>query len=181
MSRFVLDRVALEFKPYVIAIHDQHGDETVIVKREALPKIFEFLKNDPEMAFEMLLDVTAVDCLKMKNRPLGLPDGYRFFVVYHMRSLSKKHRLRVKVPLKEDDPVVPTAYYVWRGADWFERETFDMFGIRFEGHPDLRRILLYDEFKGYPLRKDYPLRGYQPRIPMPNLKGDPVPDIEEGK
>ena len=181
MSEAALNKVVERFKEFVIATHNQHGDETVIVRREALPELFRFMKEDEDLSFEMLLDVTAVDCIKMKNRPVGLPEGYRFFVVYHMRSLSKGHRLRVKVPLTEEDPVVPTAYYVWRGADWFERETFDMFGIIFEGHPNLKRILLYDEFKGYPLRKDYPLRGYQPRIPMPDLKGDPVPGLEDGK
>lgn len=181
MSQKALERIVEKYKDFVLATHNQHGDETVIVKREALPDIFRFLKFDPELAFGMLVDVTAVDCLNMKNRPLGLPEGYRFFVVYHMRSLSLRQRIRVKVPLSADDPTIPTAYGVWKGANWPEREAFDMFGIIFTGHPDLRRILLYEEFKGHPLRKDYPLRGYQPRMPMPNLHGDPVPGLEDSK
>ena len=181
MSQKALDKIVEKFSDLVLATHAQHGDETVIVRREAIPDLFDFMKHDPEQAFEMLVDVTAVDCAEMKNRPEGLPDGYRFFVVYHMRSLSLRQRMRVKVPLTEDDPVVATAYGVWKGANWPEREVFDMFGIKFDGHPDLRRTLLYEEFKGHPLRKDYPLRGYQPRIEMPELKGEPVPGLEDTK
>ena len=181
MSKKALERIQAEFADFVLATHDQHGDETVIVSREALPKLFFFLRDDPDLAFDMLLDVTAVDCSQMKNRPLGLPEGHRFFVVYHMRSLQLRQRIRVKVPVTGADPHVPTAVDAWKGANWPEREAFDMFGIVFDGHPDLRRILLYDEFVGHPLRKDYPLRGYQPRIPMPELKGDPVPTTEDRK
>ena len=181
MSQKALEIIAEKYSDFVLATHDQHGDETVIVKREALPDLFRFLKFDSSLAFEMLVDVTAVDYMNAKNRPVGLPEGYRFFVVYHLRSLSLHQRIRVKVPLREDDMTVPTAYNVWKGANWPEREVYDMFGIIFKGHPDLRRILLYEEFKGHPLRKDYPLRGYQPRMSMPELNGDPVPGVEDSK
>ena len=181
MSKRALEKIQSEFSDFVLATHDQHGDETVIVKRDALPGLFQFLRDDPQLAFDMLLDVTAVDCSEMKNRPLGLPEGHRFFVVYHFRSLKLRQRIRIKVPLTEADPTIPTAFYVWKGANWPEREAYDMFGIIFKDHPDLRRILLYEEFKGYPLRKDYALRGYQPRIQMPNLRGDPVPQLEDQK
>src|SRR5438876_76098 len=94
----------------------------------------------------------------------------RFEVVYQLYSLSLNHRLRVKVPVPEDDPVVPTASGVWKSANWAEREAWDMFGIRFAGHPDLRRILMYPEFEGHPLRKDYPVDKRQPLVP----ERDPV-------
>src|SRR6185503_112274 len=89
----------------------------------------------------------------------------RFDVVYQLYSISLRHRLRVEVPVSEDDPVVPTASIVWKSALWAEREAWDMFGVRFTGHPDLRRILMYPEFQGHPLRKDYPLNLRQPLVP----------------
>ena len=106
----------------------------------------------------MLIDVTGVDWLD--SRP------HRFEVVYQLLSLSKTYRLTVKVPLSEDRPEVASATSLWHGANFLEREVWDMFGIRFVGHPDLRRILMYDEFVGHPLRKDYPVQGKQPRIPL---------------
>jgi NADH-quinone oxidoreductase subunit C len=87
--------------------------------------------------------------------------------------------VRLKVPVREDDCVVPTATGVFKGFDWFEREVFDMFGVRFDGHPNLRRILNYPEFVGHPLRKDYPRRGHQPLIDMPRLEADPVPGLDD--
>jgi NADH-quinone oxidoreductase subunit C len=108
----------------------------------------------------MLADLTAVDYLRYPGRE----DGPRFEVVYHLYSLRHNHRLRVKVRLDEDDAVVPTATSLWPIANWLEREVWDMFGIRFDGHPDLRRLLMYEEFVGHPLRKDYPIDRRQPLI-----------------
>ena len=95
----------------------------------------------------------------------------RFEVVYHLLSMSKKQRLRVKVAVSQDDLHVPSLCGLWIAANWGERETFDMLGILFDNHPDLRRILTYDEFVGHPLRKDFPLRGYQPLVEQPTLAG----------
>jgi NADH/F420H2 dehydrogenase subunit C len=106
------------------------------------------LRDDPELRFDLLADLTAVDYFGRAPR---------WEVVYQLRSIQHGHRLRVKVPVDGDDPVVPTATGVWKSANWAEREAYDMFGIRFAGHPDLRRILMYPEFQGHPLRKDYPL------------------------
>ena len=94
----------------------------------------------------------------------GIPAGARFVVVYHLFSLPLKHRLRVEVPLQEADLEVDSLSSLWNGADWLEREVWDMFGIRFRGHPNLKRILLYDAFVGHPLRKDYPVNRRQPLI-----------------
>jgi NADH-quinone oxidoreductase subunit C len=106
------------------------------------------------------MDLTAVDYLRYPGRE----DGRRYEVVYHLYSTREHHRVRVKVALEEDRAVVPTAVPVWAAANWFEREVWDMFGIRFAGHPDLRRLLLYEEFQGHPLRKDYPVNRRQPLI-----------------
>lgn len=141
----------------VTDLHDWRGDETVVVRRESLVEIMTFLKTDPEFDLNILMDLGVVDGLGMKWKP-------RFEVVYHMFSLAKNHRLRVKVRVEEKDPVVPTLTKLWPIANWFEREAWDMFGIRFQGHPDLRRILMYEEFVGHPLRKDYPYNKRQPLI-----------------
>ncbi len=174
MSQAVLNELTLQFPEAVLETHSLHGDDTVIVKRQALRDIAQHLKDSPTCRFEMPLDVTAVDYL---HYPDPKPCQERFEVVVHLRSLSLKHRIRIKTSVPENDPVVPSLVPVWKGVNWFEREVFDMYGIRFEGHPDLRRVLLYDSFVGHPLRKDYPLRGYQPPMPMPTLKGDPVPGL----
>ncbi|MCA9244265.1 MAG: NADH-quinone oxidoreductase subunit C [Phycisphaerales bacterium] len=116
-------------------------------------EVFGFLKSDPACSFEMLADVTCVDYL---NYPEAED---RFGVTYNLLSLSLNHRLFVKIFANDPDPTVPSMTSLWRGAEWTEREVFDMFGIRFEGHPDLRRILMPETFVDFPLRKDYPLRG----------------------
>jgi NADH-quinone oxidoreductase subunit C len=164
MSEAVVNAVQSKFDAEVIETHAQHGDDTLVLKRDKLVQICRYLRDDPNMAFNMPIDVTAVDYSEFPDH-----EGPRFNVVYHLYSVSKKHRVRLKVPLEEDDLSVDSVYAVWKGVDWFEREVYDMFGVNFEGHPDLRRILMYPEFEGYPLRKDYPLRGYQPLVPILRL------------
>lgn len=140
----------------VIETFTFRGEETVVVPREKLIEALSFLKE--QGPFEMLVDLTAVDYYRRKTP--------RFEVVYHLLSLSQNRRLRVKTPVPEDDPVVPTVVPLWKGANWLEREVYDLFGIRFEGHPDLKRILLWEGYEGHPLRKDYPLRA-EPPLPEP--------------
>ena len=138
-----------KFGASVLERHDFRGDETVVVKKSALFEMMKFLKEDSELDFNILMDLSAVDYLKFgETRP-------RFEVVYHLYSLDKNHRIRIKAPVEEKDPGVPTVTGLWPAADWYEREVWDMFGIRFEGHPNLKRILMYEEFAGHPLRKDY--------------------------
>jgi NADH-quinone oxidoreductase subunit C len=148
------------FRAAVVETHDQHGDHTIVVRRESLVEMLRHCREAPALAFDMLTDLTAVDYLTFPGRE----DGPRFEVVYHLYSLALNHRLRVKVRVEEDDAVVPTAVPLWPIANWLEREVWDMFGIRFDGHPDLRRLLLYEEFVGHPLRKDYPINRRQPLI-----------------
>jgi NADH-quinone oxidoreductase subunit C len=141
----------------ITEIHAHRGDETAIVKRESFLDIARFIKKDPEFDMNILMDQTAVDGLGMNWRP-------RYEVVYHFYSLKKNHRLRIKVKIDERDMMMPSAVNLWPIANWFEREVWDMFGIRFDGHPNLKRILLYEEFVGHPLRKDYPINKRQPLI-----------------
>jgi NADH-quinone oxidoreductase subunit C len=148
------------FGAAVVETHDQHGDGPIVVRRESLIDVLRQCRDVPALGFDMLTDLTAVDYLKFPGRE----DGPRFEVVYHLYSLAENHRLRVKVRVEEDDAVVPTAVPLWPIANWLEREVWDMFGIRFDGHPDLRRLLLYEEFVGHPLRKDYPINRRQPLI-----------------
>jgi NADH-quinone oxidoreductase subunit C len=153
----LLDRVAA-LVPGAAPVRGEmaRGQAVIVLERGALPAALQTLRDHPETRFEMLSDLTAVDYLGRTPR---------FEVVYQLYSVSLNHRLRVKVPVPEDDAVVPTASGVWKSANWAEREAWDMFGIRFAGHPDLRRILMYPEFEGHPLRKDYPLHQRQPLVP----------------
>ncbi|MFL5328089.1 MAG: NADH-quinone oxidoreductase subunit C [Gemmataceae bacterium] len=127
-------------------------------------QIFEALKTLKEHGgFDLLVDITAVDYLHY-------PDATdRYGVVYCLANTRTAERIVVKTFVNDPDPSVPSVYPLWPGADWMEREVFDMFGIDFPGHPDLRRILMPDTFEGHPLRKDYPLRGYGERHNLPVL------------
>ena len=131
------------------------GDATAIIRSEALTKIIDFLKNDPRLQFNVLVDITAIDYLERKPR---------FDVVYHLLSLPFSRRLRIKVPVDDGIATLDSLTPWWAAANWLEREVWDMFGIRFAGHPDLKRILMYEQFEGHPLRKDYPIRKRQPLI-----------------
>jgi NADH-quinone oxidoreductase subunit C len=156
----ILTALHARFASAVLETHEYRGDATLVVTRERLPEILRVCRDEPALDFDVLMDLTAVDYLKYPGRE----DGPRFEVVYHLYSIPKNHRVRVKVRVEQDDPNVPTALTLWPIANWFEREVWDMFGIRFDGHPDLRRLLLYEEFVGHPLRKDYPINRRQPLI-----------------
>lgn len=139
----------------VLATHAQHGDATAIVRPEHLVDVMRFLRDTPGLDFEMLSDVTCVD---------RLPAEPRFEMVYHLYSVTRSHRVRVKVGLPGEGPEIDTLISVWPAANWMEREVWDLYGVRFRGHPDPRRILLYEEFEGHPLRKDYPKERRQPLV-----------------
>lgn len=142
----------------IIEVEESLSDVVVTISAESAKEFFQILKLDTELRFNLLLDITAVDWLDEKDE--------RFEVVYHFLSLTNNFRIRVKIKVSEANPHVPTVSDLWSGANFLERETWDMYGIVFDGHPDLRRILMYDEFEGYPLRKDYPVQGKQPRIKL---------------
>jgi NADH-quinone oxidoreductase subunit C len=146
----IAETIAATRKDEVVASAIAYGELTVTVKPEAIVDFMRFLHDDARLAFESLIDVCGVDWPQRAQR---------FDVVYHLLSPRKNKRIRVKVMTEEEAPV-PSVTPVYPGADWFEREAYDLYGILFTGHPDLRRILTDYGFDGYPLRKDFPLTGY---------------------
>ncbi|MGA2533457.1 MAG: NADH-quinone oxidoreductase subunit C [Candidatus Aminicenantales bacterium] len=132
------------------------GDQVLIVRREGIRAVMSGLRAAP-FDYAVLLDLTCVDFLAAENR---------FEMVYHLLSLSRNSRLRIKVSLPGGNPAVDSLSGIWKNSDWLEREVFDMFGVGFIGHPDLRRILMYEGFEGYPLLKSYPWRKEQPLVPL---------------
>ncbi len=153
MSQQALDRLKERFGDAVLDTHARLGDDTAVVAREKIFEILTFLRDDPELLFNFCSDLTCVDYLGREPR---------FEVVYHLYSIAKKKRVRVKVQLSEDDPTIASSVELWSGNNWMEREAFDMYGVRFEGHPDLRRMFMYPSFEGHALRKDYPKDRRQP-------------------
>ena len=156
--QIALDRLKENFGPAILETHSQHGNETAVVEKDKIVEIIRFLKDAAGLEFNFMMDLAGVDYPERRER---------FEVVYHLYSLKNKKRIRLKVRVPEERPVVPTITSLYKAANWFEREAFDMYGIRFEGHPNLKRILTFDEFEGYPLRKDYPVNK-RPKIPTPD-------------
>jgi NADH-quinone oxidoreductase subunit C len=143
-----------EHDGWVSELIEAFGELTLVVPREQIAVVCAHLKTAPGFEFDMLADIAGAD--------RGPEEEPRFEVNYHLFSTKRFHRVRLKVLLAQEDTHVPTVTTVWRTANWHERETFDMFGVIFDGHPDLRRILLPDDWQGHALRKDFPLRGYEP-------------------
>ena len=152
----ILEELKRRFPGKIKQTSTLFGDETMVIERKDLLEVVSLLKGEP-YEYTLLLDLTCVDYMGQEPR---------FEMVYHLFSLSKNHRLRIKTCLPERDLRLDSLSSLWKNANWLEREVYDMFGVHFEGHPDLRRIFMYDDFEGYPLRKDYPLRKRQPRIPL---------------
>ncbi|MFC1572269.1 NADH-quinone oxidoreductase subunit C [Candidatus Eisenbacteria bacterium] len=150
-----LTRLRRDFGSAVLETHSHQGDDTAVVPAERIAEISRYLRDNPDLRYDLLVDITAVDYL---------PRDPRFEVVYHFLSLANLTRVRLKARVSADDCEVPTLTGLWGCADWLEREVWDMFGVRFKGHPNLRRILMWQEFEGHPLRKDYPIRRRQPLV-----------------
>lgn len=157
MSKKVLDRLKAELSDRILETSSFRGDDQAIVARKDWKAVATFLREDPQCAMDHFLEITAADY------PERDPELPRFDVLLIVRSTKHNHRVRIKTRVGEGESL-ETLVSVWPGANWAEREVFDMFGVRFEGHPDLRRILMYDEFVGYPLRKDYPIEKTQPLV-----------------
>lgn len=164
MSEEFIPTIRASLSDAVVGYHSHFGDHTIIVAKDRVVEVMRKLKE--EFEFEMLVDTTAVDYFGRQPR---------FEVVYHLNSLARNVRLRVKVELQEGEEI-DSVSDVWPIANWLEREVWDMFGIRFRNHPDLKRILMYDEFEGHPLRKDYPINKRQPRVKLirPEYDRDPA-------
>ena len=150
--------LAAAFDPPLTSVTVALGEVTVVVAAERLTDVMRALRDRPEFRFESLIDACGVDYSTYGD---GAWDGARFAAVYHLLSLSHNHRLRVRAFAFDDDfPILPSVVDVWPAANWFEREAFDLYGIVFDGHPDLRRLLTDYGFVGPPFRKDFPLSGY---------------------
>ena len=153
----ILEKIKERFLDDVIETQEFRGELVAAVNKDIIFELMAFLKKDPALDFNLLMDLSAVDYSDMGQSP-------RFQVVYHLYSLNKNHRLRVKVGVDESDLEIDSIVSLWPIADWLEREVWDMFGIKFNGHPNLKRILMYEGFAGYPLRKDYPYNKREPLI-----------------
>jgi NADH-quinone oxidoreductase subunit C len=156
-------KLRAQFPDAIAAVTEFRGDTTVSVTREAIVPVCRFLHDDPDLAYSFLVDLTSVDYSEYPQKQA------RFAVVYLLHSYKNNERIRLKVWLDEDDAVVPSVTAIWSGANWLEREVYDLMGITFSGHPDLRRILLTADFEGHPLRKDFPVFGTQD--PVVRVKG----------
>jgi NADH-quinone oxidoreductase subunit C len=177
MAKSLVDLIARTFPEAIVENTAFRGDETLVLRPESWKAVASFLRDDPRSRCDMLMDLTCVD----------YPDrDPRFEVVVHLYSLSRGHRLRIKARVGDengDGAEIETLTDLWASANWAEREAYDMFGVTFRGHPDLRRILMYPEFEGHPLRKDYPADRIQPLIPyreVPNTEKLPPFGPDEG-
>ena len=152
----IIDTIKAKFGDKVQDSHAFRDDQTVVVDKACIYEVAKYLRDDPSMKMNFLMDLTAVDYLDKKP--------VRFEVVYHFFSLERNHRVRVKAPVDEEDCIIDSIVALYKSANWYEREVWDLYGIKFKGHPNLKRILLYEGFKGHPLRKDYPVNKRQPLI-----------------
>jgi len=193
MAQALIDRVREKFAAAKGSSH--RGDEVVTVERGDLVAVIAFLRNDSACDMKLLRQIAAVDLLTFAGETTGggslasiEAPAYatahkpqvepRYYVSYNLYSITKKQSLRVRVDLRSDDLKLPSIASLYKTADWWERYVYDMFGVVFEGHPDLRRLLMYPEFVGHPLRKDYPVRKRQPLVPeldFPDLVRGPGP------
>ncbi len=158
----VIEALQEKFPQAVVEVSAQFGDDTLVIQKDALLEIMDFIYQKP-YEFTMLLDLTCVDY--MGETP-------RYQMVYHVSSLAHNLRLRLKAAVEEGDLTIDSLTGRWKNANWLEREVYDMFGIRFNRHPDMRRLFMYAGFEGHPLRKDYPLRKRQPCIQLRQTDDD---------
>jgi NADH-quinone oxidoreductase subunit C len=144
-----------KFAGQVVGTTMHAGQVGVSLKKDRIRDVCRYLRDEPLIRMDLLADLTAVDYSTYPG-----DSGPRFEVVYNMISTTHRHRIRLKVRVPEEDPRIDSVSSIWQTANWHERETFDLMGIKFDGHPDLRRILLPEDWEGHPLRKEYPLKGY---------------------
>ncbi len=162
MSQLVLDKLKQKFGAAILETHSDFGDDTAIVDPAAWHAIALYLREDPALDFDMPVDLCGVDY------PARGATGQRMEVVLHLYSIAKHHRVRLKARVGDEDmdgAEIDSLVSIWPGLNWLEREVYDMSGVRFRGHPDLRRILMYPEFEGHPLQKTYPADKTQPLVP----------------
>ncbi|MGR3218758.1 MAG: NADH-quinone oxidoreductase subunit C [Candidatus Anammoxibacter sp.] len=155
VDNIIVAKLKEKFSDAVLEVKSFRDETTIIVNKESIVEMCKYLRDDNDLRFDYLSDLCGVDKIELNNT---------FEIVYHLYSLTNNNRVRLKAPISSDDekPSISTVSSVWPTANWHEREVYDMFGVVFDGHPDLRRILTPDGFKGHPLRKDYPINKRQP-------------------
>ena len=164
------DRVREHFGSRITDCYVDNGELTITVNPDQLIDVCQDLRDDAAFACDTLIDCCGVDY----SEHGGNWQGTRFASVYHLQSVQLNHRIRVKAFVDGEPPVLPSVINIWNAVDWFEREAWDLYGIRFLNHPNLKRLLLYEEFVGHPLRKDYPIDKRQPLVPMRDVKEVPT-------
>lgn len=168
MSKSDMKKVARKFKKQVLDSGERLGMDTILIEKEAVRDVISFLRDDEKMKYNFLRDVTCVDYLHREPR---------FEVVYILYSMENKAQLVIKAAVPEDDTTVDSIHDLYGCANWAEREIWDMYGIKFKDHPDMRRILMYEEFEGFPLRKDYQKQDSQPRMELRMQERDAVEEF----
>ncbi len=158
MNQKVIEKLKSRFGETAFEANEFRGELTVVVPKEIIIDVCRFLKDDTTLKFDLLADLCGIDMYTPAKR---------FGVIYNLYSLTNQHRIRLKTFVEEESPKLPTVSTIWPTANWHERETYDMFGVVFEGHPDLRRMYLPEEYEHYPLRKDFPLMGIPGSLPLP--------------
>ncbi|HEY9166840.1 MAG TPA: NADH-quinone oxidoreductase subunit C [Candidatus Kryptonia bacterium] len=169
------------FGDAIVNVEESRGQVVVEIRRERIVEVCKFLKEDAQLSFDLLSDICGADMLDFEDdssrkaylaiehahRPASVPVAERFLVVYQLTSIANKTRLRLKAKVDGENPICPSVTPVFPAANWYEREAFDMFGISFDGHPDMRRMYMPEEYEYNPLRKDFPLMGIPGSIPLP--------------
>ena len=169
MAKKLIELVKKQYADAVIDSHSRLGNDTIVIEASRVEEILLFVRDHAQSKLNLLRDLTCVDYLHRVPR---------FEVVYVLYSMELKHQLIVRALVDGDKPVAPTASVVYPIAGWMEREVWDMYGVHFEGHPDLRRVLLYEEFEGHPLRKDYAIQASQPRVALRARERDSVEEFK---
>lgn len=159
IKKLVTEKLKNNFSESILEVSDFRNDLSITIPSNKIVDVAKFLKEDPELEFVMCKDVTAVDWATRKNR---------FTVVYHVYSFKNNFRLRLKCNIAEEPPKIDTVSLVWPSANWYERETYDMYGIIFINHPDLRRMYMPEGFQYHPLRKEFPVLGIPGSLPLPD-------------
>lgn len=158
LKETILEKLNSALPNVQLTVNEYKGELSLTFDKIHITEVCRFLKEDPDLAFNMCEDVTAIDWSTSKNR---------FTMVYHIFSMKNKFRLRLKCTLEESDLNIDSISSIWKTADWEERETYDMFGINFNNHPDLRRMYMPEEFEYFPLRKEFPLMGIPGSLNLP--------------
>jgi NADH-quinone oxidoreductase subunit C len=158
-KELIIEKVKEKFGESIEEISDFRDDLSITIKKDQIVNLGKFLKEDPDLQFIMCKDVTAIDWATRKKR---------FTTVYHIYSFNLNYALRLKSNIDDDPPTIETVSIVWQSANWYERETWDMYGIKFVNHPDLRRMYMPEGFEYHPLKKDFPVLGIPGSLPLPN-------------